>query len=411
MQKIISFLLIMMGLTVQSATAASVKTEVLYSWQFLPEILQWAASGPITQLFTNNYLYAWRTPTATFAYGDVPIRIKLKSDLDYIELRSDERDCRKLPETQKSHSVYYSYLDQHSGIMDYLLCSPKVIHSWSFGTFETIQEIKNEYKFVKLFPEKGDYYTGKYSDSRCEGCIFGSVNDQDKSEWKESALIEKIEFLEKLAISDLPRVFCAEKSEPCSQDHFKLSEKTYFGPVPVSSNYQSDPLQVKDRILRIYVDPELIQLDPFWNGITKKILKNFTSIDLVLAPPNVRTDFCIGFDNHNCDLDFAHLTVADQHYFQNPFLENDVTAKSSLFAYLLRLFEVVKISKFSKDFIQVYARKAVEISINSAIRKTQTSEGFASYFLQSGKCLKQVLPAELGVPTVEVSNILCAINH
>lgn len=394
------FIGVLMLLTSSSVYAIPIETDTLFSWQSLPEIMKWASVGPKSQLFLDNYLYAWRTPTATFAYGDAPIRIKLRPGLDFFELSPDQRDCRKLPANQKEHTVYYSNLG--GGTIDYILCSHKVISSWSFGTKESLAEIKNEYELARAHPELGDYYTGFYSASRrCPDCIFGTIMDQDVSEWRESALQKKITFLEALANSDLPRIFCMGKEIDCAKSHFEMLKQRIYGPVPLTSHLSSEPLLLLNRNFDLYINPSYIQNDSY-KFSTHQILKTLTSVKVYTSEPTKKGSLCIGFQSVNCGVDFAIRTKADEIRF-----DSSEDPSMDLLFYISRFRHFLTFSRFNESLLKDFATLAAQTPVNTLILKEET---YVRYISETNTCTRQFVLDPVHVAQQPVSLLDCKLH-
>ena len=384
-----------------TAEATPIETDTLFSWQSLPAVLSWAYEGPTTQLFTDDYLYAWRTPAATFAYGDTAIRIKLARGVDFVAITPEQRNCSKLPADQKSHTVYYS--DLGSGTVDYILCSQRAIESWSFGTKEGLQEIKNEIAFVKAHPESGDYYTGFYSPSTYSADRpFGRIMDQEPSEWSAVALQKKLDFLETLSNSELPRVFCLNPSSDCALKHFSSSHPNIYGPVKPMTKPSSEKFVLKSSRLNLFINPEFVQRDVY-RASTLKILDSLTSVKVFTVSPTHENSFCIGFDSPMCAINFGNLIEADKIR-----VNMGEAPDTQLLLYLERFRYVLTLSKFTRDLIADYARVAARIPINTLGRK---SESFARYISTQTSCLKDFTLDPSGKSFISVPLLDCVINN
>ena len=121
--------------------------DTLYVWLEEKKI-DWSMY-PKNPLRKGVYLYTWRTPLATYAYGKVQIRLKLKPHLKFKWLlKGREREHLFCPQVDQDSTVYVLTTTYSKTVSEYLICSKEVIESWSTGTPHAYQEAKREFEYI-----------------------------------------------------------------------------------------------------------------------------------------------------------------------------------------------------------------------------------------------------------------------
>jgi hypothetical protein len=125
--------------------------DTLYSWgdQRKLDMLnkEAGADKKWSNLFARE-IFTHINPVATFGYGPFPIRFKLKSTTKFFLYSADELPlndnslCTQLSvEDQKRTVVVRDWVSEGVTGVDYIICSPNVIESWSINTKTHYDEI------------------------------------------------------------------------------------------------------------------------------------------------------------------------------------------------------------------------------------------------------------------------------
>lgn len=212
--------------------------EVLYSWKSTAKIQQYLRKLSSSDILPfGNVLWLWRTPIGTFGYGDQPVRIKLKKNLNLVILKSWRPDggCGQLTKAEKQTTVIFGYY-KGGNYSEYMICSSKVIHSWSVGSPEAYHEMKKEYDWIKLKREDTSAYdrfyktiTNKYftdKDYDRDAFLFFQIDGKD---WTERSLKKKLlEVSQKINEGHLGSLVFSPDSSRDRYEHFKVKYPDFF---------------------------------------------------------------------------------------------------------------------------------------------------------------------------------------
>lgn len=105
----------------------------------------WSAAFPDT-------IYTHINPLITCEYGDTLLRIKLKPELQFLfsDALNAPVTCEMLTTEQKKNTVIFQYDgDRKWAKVEYLLCEPGPIHSWSIGTKQAYDELVSARFWIK----------------------------------------------------------------------------------------------------------------------------------------------------------------------------------------------------------------------------------------------------------------------
>jgi hypothetical protein len=145
------------------------RADTLYSWgdqakidalkKLIGNLPKWR---PIKTLYTS------RGPIATFAYGPIPIRIKLMPDVRFV--KSDYVRC-DFDAANHRNTIYFRNSGDYS---DWTFCDPNVIHSWSHSTAEHYDEIVKDVRLHDSLRKRGQRLAGyiEIYDSRQSSNVF-----------------------------------------------------------------------------------------------------------------------------------------------------------------------------------------------------------------------------------------------
>ncbi len=210
--------------------------DVLYSWQPDDEI-DWNAftRSPLPK----GYLYTFRTPLATFGYGDVQIRIKLKAGVRFRYISSDQRHCDSYSSEERSSTVFVAYLDWIAAT-DYILCSPDVVESWSARTLGSRMEAEKEmavleanrsnpiqsYDSYRHFPDRRKYFVDISKNS-----YFMELHDP-RTDWSSRTLQSRYDQMDRSFNSSTGRIHTHEKNEARHQVHQVVASRHFDSKLP-----------------------------------------------------------------------------------------------------------------------------------------------------------------------------------
>jgi hypothetical protein len=133
--------------------------DTLYSWGGIDK-LAWfiknLGNGKNWPEIFQRSLYTTQSPAATFGYGYFPIRIKIKPKTKYKFLYNvPVSTCEGLEEQglitkEERKSMVLARLAIVGGysFVDYIICNPNVIDSWSYGMQEHYNEIIRDYTWM-----------------------------------------------------------------------------------------------------------------------------------------------------------------------------------------------------------------------------------------------------------------------
>ena len=199
--------------------------EVLYVWQNLKIIQYYEKKSQEGEFFpVHSPLVTWRTPLGEFAFGDYLIRIKLKPNLKFF-LNAGEWEetggCKYLSDEDKKNTIIFGYYSGGKNFSDYVICSPEVIHSWSYGTPKIHQELLQEYVWVKMHEDQLDLFDRPYKTRKTE-----SFTDQDYDataffkfkrnslNWSETEVLKRLKLHEALLDQVQPTQIHFREGEP-----------------------------------------------------------------------------------------------------------------------------------------------------------------------------------------------------
>lgn len=206
--------------------------DTLYSWHSSAKVLALAAQSKGDNVLPVPYLYAWRTPLATFGYGDTLIRIKLKPTVKFQPISQYERDCRKLAHVDDT--VFVDTLSDPlylSGTSDYILCSGKVVESWSYGRAEMLDELRQDAAWISTHPDSDfDQYSKGPQEERADFCglKFKNIDHSDGTDFSPSALAKAFALLRTKIQAQDGKIFFADGAQPSPEFHFATRNPGYF---------------------------------------------------------------------------------------------------------------------------------------------------------------------------------------
>lgn len=123
--------------------------DTLYSWgiQAKLDYLK-AAMGNGRWKNTFRTLYASRSAVATDGYGPIPVRFKIRSDAKWKKVPDGPHfTCDNVKDPENT-IYYYTWTGGYGVGLDYAICSPQVLASWSYATPEHYDEIVKDFLYL-----------------------------------------------------------------------------------------------------------------------------------------------------------------------------------------------------------------------------------------------------------------------
>jgi hypothetical protein len=197
------------------------RPDTLYSWgdQTKLNVIE-SQMGNNKWADSFRIIFTTRSPIATFGYGPIPIRIKLKKGLKWVKKRPST-SCTERPLAERQTTIYYS----NGYLLEFFICSPKIIHSWSYSTREHYDEVIKAYEWDTNQRDSLNFETYGSGDSSIfgrhwDGHLFTpSVLEDSLKLWIDriNAGTSKIYFNE-----DIP------KHERTFEKHFETDKPIYY---------------------------------------------------------------------------------------------------------------------------------------------------------------------------------------
>lgn len=209
--------------------------EVIYSWRedvSLEHMIQAEKNGKgIVASHPKKKLFTSKTPISSHGYGMTGVRIKLKDDVKFVYANSYgggydiNRDCefykQKYPEIY-DQLVIVAYLDFYN-FSEYILCSDKPIHSWSYGTKEHLLEIEKEYEYFLKNPKPGNHEAVKMDIP-----VIGSEDCPDYKNCSEEKFKERLKKHQDMIKENKGKIFFSADVEKNNKDHFYTKKEFYY---------------------------------------------------------------------------------------------------------------------------------------------------------------------------------------
>lgn len=173
-------------------------------------------------------LFMTRSPVATFGYGPIPVRIKLKPNLNWVYTSQAHSICGSVSESDKQTTVYYRTMNWSGNIhlLDYIICSPGPIASWSYGLKEHYDEIVKDYNWIR---KKEDREFELYlSGGNQLQYLYGGIDGHDFSEY---SLIRYLGIMQSMIKNNSGKVHFnpdIPKDQRTTSEHFKTSIPIYY---------------------------------------------------------------------------------------------------------------------------------------------------------------------------------------
>lgn len=186
----------------------------------------------------ERLLFATHSPIATFGYGQLPIRIKLIKNVKFKFLDNNNvlfgDYCGKFLDNQEMQDtviVRYFIRDTYTGL-DFVLCSPGPIQSWSIGYKEHYDEIVKKYNWI----QNHSYYDYEMYTKTAGKDNFLDFN-LDSHDFSLNSLRRNLNLLNAMAAKDIKYLFYNTKYKYPKNynsvyrkklEHFKTDKPIYY---------------------------------------------------------------------------------------------------------------------------------------------------------------------------------------
>lgn len=218
--------------------------DTLYSWGSF-EKLNWFVEnlkdGALWPRRLPRTLFTTHSAAATFGYGQIPMRFKLKPGVKIRRAFGWQADqCSKyvargfLSEADLDNTLIARVDVRSNGfsLMEYLICSPSVIESWSYGTEEHFDEIVRDHVWMSTQdPSEWEGYTKQgnkkdYLNSRTD------AQAPYLTDFKPETLGQRLRQLRALIQYSPGQIFLSGNASTnwLRESHFLTTRPTHFNP-------------------------------------------------------------------------------------------------------------------------------------------------------------------------------------
>ncbi len=216
--------------------------DTLYSWGDAAK-LQWfndnLGDGKAWPQRLPRSLFTTATATGTLGYGDYPIRFKLKSGVKFKVARNQGWRCEDfltsglLKESELSTTVVARVEKRNDGFsfLEFIVCSPRVIESWSHGTQEALDEMVREYAWITTHDHKE--WEGYSKRNGVDDYISNNVDAGAalfNTDFSAGTYARRMWFNRIRAEYGLGGVRFPEKATRSTEQHFQTSRPSFFNP-------------------------------------------------------------------------------------------------------------------------------------------------------------------------------------
>ncbi len=208
--------------------------DTLYTWLPIDRLqsFQSVMGHDVAWVTSSPAIYAAKGPLASFGYGSVSVRFKLKKGVKFKVAPVISEKCSEISESEKENTVFVR-IDPMDTLADYTFCSPQVLHSWSYGTQPHYDEMVRDLRVLKSLYEQGIDLRGKmelYS-SKQGSDFFRKSNLDVGVDFTFEKLVSNFASASKL-IRQGPQLFVnpnlGVNSAASFADHFQSRERMYF---------------------------------------------------------------------------------------------------------------------------------------------------------------------------------------
>ena len=215
--------------------------DTLYSWgNYLK--LEWFLSNlPDKENWSGKLLkplFTVSSAAATFAYGNMPIRIKLKPHTRFrLLVNPPENICENdnpawgISKTETLNTVFSRLVLRPDGLsfLEHIICGKDVIESWSYGTKEHYDEVIRDYTWMTT--KNYNYWEAYVKYSGVDGFMGINVDpDLKYVNFSPADFKSKIETWRNLSSQGFGQVMMRKNDNQTQAQHFKTAWPIYFNP-------------------------------------------------------------------------------------------------------------------------------------------------------------------------------------
>lgn len=215
--------------------------DTLYSWGSYEKIAwflenlsdkdDWSGALP-------RGLFTVHSPAATFGYGQIPMRIKIKPHVKFkLLVNPQSSTCEGLKklnlmtDDEATSTIFTRIrLDSDSfSFLEHLVCSKDVIESWSFGTAEHYDEILRDHTWMTT-----QHVYNWESYLKRDGIDSYIGTDIDKQQYETDFSIQnfnnQMNYLRILSTNEYGKVSAEKGNKVFKKRHFNTTKPIYFNP-------------------------------------------------------------------------------------------------------------------------------------------------------------------------------------
>jgi|GEM_PF-3933680 hypothetical protein len=173
-------------------------------------------------------LFMTQSPVATFGYGPIAMRIKIKKTVKaklIFKRQANKKLCEYLEPSEVDNTILVIQWSNYSGSgLDYILCSGGPVESWSYGTKTHYDEIVRDITWINT--NKSDNYQAYFLDTRNLPEIFGS--NLDGKVFSKQRLADALAYHRSLVENKLGQIFYAPGEVKNHKRHFHTRMPIYY---------------------------------------------------------------------------------------------------------------------------------------------------------------------------------------
>ena len=175
-------------------------------------------------------LFLSKSPAWTYGYGDTPVRVKLRAGVQFRESLVLDDKCSKYTKAEYENTVFYR---KDGWFADWSICSPNVIHSWSYGTKAHHDEIIRDVRTARKLLMNGQDLRGNVElYSGLQGISpFNHNIDNDVTQFNWSYFVNDLLILNSSTRQGNGQIYfnpTLKNSEATPAVHFQSNEHMYF---------------------------------------------------------------------------------------------------------------------------------------------------------------------------------------
>lgn len=212
------------------------RPDTLYSWGGFDKYEWFKKNMADGQAWTTpliKSLFTTESAAGTFGYGPIPLRFKIKSTVAFKRVDENGNTCEAIvssgqgTKAEFDHTIYQRVVLRSTGLsfVDFIICSPHVVSSWSAATREGYDEVMRDYKWMTT---QNYFLWEAYSKQKGVDDFIGNTIDSAQTDFSQSSFNIRMNMLKALAVANEGYI-AAEKGQT-KADHFATRWPIYFNP-------------------------------------------------------------------------------------------------------------------------------------------------------------------------------------